>query len=145
VSGQLDHSPADIIAQYLDDNSIGVIAGTGNWAIYVGYEMDDPDDSITVYDTTPIINGRLMPTGETQQFYGVQVRIRDSGYNTAYAKANAIEVIFDAADKASVTIDSSTYLIQAIHHQGTSSIGREAETNRRLLTINALVTARKTS
>lgn len=77
-------SAADDIADFLEDDGVGTVAGAGQWGIYVGKEPVKPDDCITVYDT----GGN--PDNADGPFYQptVQIRVRSTSYALGYAKAS---------------------------------------------------------
>jgi len=144
MSGDLNHSPAEIVQNLLVGEGVGTLPTSGgSWPIYESYERDSPDEVITVYDTSPTTSGRHHVNGETQLHYGVQVRVRSKSKPTGFSKAQDIQNELEEVQRDSITVDSSNYLVQAIHHQGILSIGIESgTTRRRLFTINALVTLR---
>ena len=154
MSGDLEHSPADIIRKLLVD--LGHATNpedNGAWPAFVNYSRDMADNSMVVHDTDPITHGRHQIDGETQLHYGIQVSIRAEDDPTCFRKANDITEAFDKdvlRDTVSVGdttgTGTSTYAVQAIHHSGVINVGREAEaTARRVKTINAFVSLRMTS
>lgn len=150
MSGALNHSPADIIRRLLVTLGKGVLPSAGttsNWPIGL-VESDKPDNCITVYDTAGYQDGRLMVDGEQQEHPGVQIRIRSATRDVGYAKANAIAEALDKSvyDNA-LTIGSDEYLVHSVSRTGTViDLGDEVGiSKRRLFTINAVVTLRKTS
>lgn len=148
MSGDLNHSPSDIIKHLLVNESVGtLVSAAGTWPIFDSYERDDPDDAITMYDTAGNIDGRNMVNGETQHHYGIQARVRGKDKTTGWLKAQSIISFFDDVERNMVVISSSTYLVQAVHvTSGVIPLGADASSSRRrLFTINALVTLRMTS
>lgn len=149
MSGSLTHSPARIIATMLEDLGEGTLAssGTGDWRIAYAQEPDNPDDMITVYDTTGIIHGRAHTSGEVFQSYGIQVKVRSADHDSGYTKAKSIATAFDETVKyAGVTIGASQYRVYAISKRGSViTLGTEEPTSdRRIFTINALASLRQT-
>lgn len=154
MSGDLEHSPADIIRKLLVDLGHGTNPeDNGAWPTYVNYHRDSADNVMSVNDTDPITHGRHQIDGETQLHYGIQVFIRAKDDPTAFRKANDITEAFDKDvqyDNVSVGdttgTGTSTYVVVAITHAGILHVGREVEaTARRIKTINALVALRMTS
>lgn len=148
MSGDLNHSPADIIQQLLIDQILGTKPeSAGTWPIFSTYERDNPDNAVTVYDTAGVVHGRHHATGDTQLHYGIQVRVRAKDHSTGFDKAQDIFNELDNVDKYTVTVGSSTYAVQAVT-MTSSIIPLGVETvagRRRLFTINALVALRMTS
>lgn len=137
------HSPANILRYLLIDLAQGTLPSDGStWPIHVGQEADNPDQTITVYNTEGRTDGRMMEDGEVVEFPGILVRIRSPSSETGYTKAEAIKVALDEAYRVSVTIDSTTYTIQAATRVGTvNSLGRDVQRTKMFLyTLNYLLT-----
>ena len=142
----LAHSPADVIRWLLIDLGLGTDPSEeDSWPIHTSSEPDSPDNSITVYDTAGIVDGRIQRTGETREHCGVMLQVRGTSQPIAWAKANAANVILDESiDKSNITIGSTDYIVYAVtRHSGPLSLGREPSTNRFLFTINAVVALRQ--
>ncbi len=143
MSGILHQSPAKIIRQLLVDVGIFEEVPTGtadnpDWTAYVNGHPDSPDNSACLYNTTAITHGREHVNGETQKHYGLQIRVRGTDADAGYTKAREVVELFDSVLRQSVTIDGSTYLVQAIHTLGdVLDIGYDGVSKRRLFTINA--------
>lgn len=95
MSGQLNHSPAEIVRQLLVD--LGLCSDPADdplsaWPAYVGVEPASPDNCVTVYDTAGSPDGRHMPTGEAVQHHGFQVRVRSATHQKGWGKVQAIRV-----------------------------------------------------
>ena len=135
----LTHPPEYVVKSLLEANAIG-------WTTYASLHPDQPDNSLCVYGTDGRTEGKIQFTGETVTKFGIQVRIRANEYLPGYAKAKVVHDLFDAVYKQQVTIDSSTYLVHAIHNSGNVfSLGLElAATRRRLWTVNAVATITET-
>lgn len=139
----LAHSPADIIRYLL------VALGKGSlpedelaWPIFAGQEPDSPDSCITLYDTSGIIEGRAQVSGEIQEHYGIQIKVRAASSTVAYAKINTLaDCIDESIRNNTVTISSSQYIIYAITRKGgILSLGKELSASKRnLYTVNAIV------
>ena len=142
----LTHSPADVIRWLLIDLGLGTDPSvSGSWPIHTSSEPDSPDNSISVYDTAGIKDGRIQRTGETREHSGIMLQIRGVTQPIAWAKANAANIILDESiDKSLITISSTDYIVYAVtRHSGPLSLGREPGTNRFLFTINAVVALRQ--
>lgn len=145
--GQLDHSPADIIAQVLIDLSMASEMGIngkpeGAWPVSVDTELTLPDDIITVTNTEGVLNGRIQITGERPEHFGFQLKIRSSISTTGWEKARTLAVALDQQmSYTTITIGSSTYDVGAVTRMGgILAVGRElASTKRFLYTINGIV------
>ena len=146
MSGQLDHSPARIIRELLIDLSSGTSDLSADWAIFVNSIPDDPDKVIVINDTTGVLDGRIMITGEQLTEHGFQVVIRDQGQDTGFVRANLIATTLDIVLRSSVTIGSSTYLVQAVSRVGdVIYVGTDVpQSNLHLFTINARTSLCKT-
>lgn len=146
MSGSLTHSPAEIIRQLLVDLALGTDDGT--WPVKFATEPNSPDNVITVYNTAGRSDGRVQNGGERQEHHGFQVRIRSTSEAVGYTRARLIAVALDESVLlTTVTVSSSTYLIQSISRTGDIlSLGKNhPETNLNLFTINALASLRQTS
>lgn len=141
MPGALSHSPADVIRRLLIQLGVGVAPGSSPWPVFITNEPDEPDNCITVYDTTGRGQGRVQITGEKDGHYGFQVRIRSSTSEVGYVKANAIAEALDRqVNRDVVTIGSSQYCIHAVSGRGDIlPLGNESPVSERsLFTLNAL-------
>lgn len=140
---QLNHSPADIVRYLLVDLARGSLPeDETSWPIFVSQEADSPDSCITLYDTSGILEGRAQVSGEIQEHYGLQIRVRAAAANVAYAKISEINAWIDESVRNNlVTIDSNQYLVYAITRKGgILSLGKELSASKRnLYTVNAIV------
>lgn len=139
----LSHSPADIVRYLLVNLSRGSLPeDEAAWPIYVSQEPDHPDSCITVYDTSGIIEGRAQISGEIQEHYGIQIKVRAASPTVAYAKISEVNNWIDKSVRNNlVTIESSQYLVYAITRKGgILSLGKELSSSKRnLYTVNAIV------
>lgn len=144
----MNHSPAYILSQYLINNSLLTNPGdSGDWKVYVGVLPDGnevEDDAAASIDTTPVKDGRLM-AGANIYYYGTQLLVRSSAYNTGYAKADALADALEGVDDEEITIGSDTYQINNVSAlNGVVSLGLEEGTKRReLFSVNFLVTMKE--
>jgi len=146
VTGSLTHPPAEIIGQLLVDLSVGTNTLSADWAVFIESEPDTPDESITVFDTANTYQGTIQISGETQEFHGIQVRVRGGRYSTAWAIVNDVAVKMDTQVKRDiVTLSSSTYNVHGAHRtSGPIHLGRESpQSKREIFTLNYLVSIRQ--
>lgn len=79
-------SPAYSVAQLLESEGLGTIAGNAGWSIAVAAEPASPDTTITVYDT-----GGIEPdTDQLDRRPSFQVRVRAHNYIAASDKINEV-------------------------------------------------------
>lgn len=155
MSGSLNHSPAHIIRNLLVTLGLGTDPDDNNdWPMFVSREPNTPDSVITLYDTSSRLQGRFQKTGETQEHYGIQLRVRSASYVDGYAKANALTVALDESIKRyDVSMEdvsgtgTSTYRVYAVTRTtGVIDIGKDVATSKRnLFTINAVVSLQQTN
>lgn len=146
MSGSLDHSPAEIIANLLIDESLGTIpSDKGSWPIFIAIVPDNPDRIITVTDTAPIKQGRFQNDGETQFHHGVQIAVRSASHTAGWTKADALtEALDKTIQYTGVTIGSSGYIVYAMSHSGIIVVGKNVPISKRnLFTINATCAMRQ--
>lgn len=157
--GQLNDSPADIVAQLLID--IGLAddpdqPGTASleWPVSVDSELATPDDALFVSNTDPLQSGRVQLTGQMSELYGVQIKIRAADPQVAFKKANEVAVAIDQQIyHRTTTVPPSSkstggsYFVGAITRKsGPLALGREGSaTKRSLYTINTVVDINQTS
>ena len=70
-------SPAEILREYLNEG-------------YVNNLPDVEEDIVTIFDTTPLDDGRISETGERVLHYGIQIAIRYKDYEDGYQKLQNI-------------------------------------------------------
>lgn len=145
MPGTLSHSPADVLRKLLVSLSLGSYPAnpSGSWPIYASGEPDEPDSAITVYDTTGVTNGRTAPDMEMHEYHGVQIRIRAAAHTAGYAKSRATAIALDGIQDRTVSIGSTTYIVQVVNRTGdVLSLGKE-DGKRSVFTVNALVMVRQ--
>lgn len=140
---KLMHSPANILRKYL----IGAgqvqlpTSGTPTWPAAVGNLPPAPDQMICIYDTSGKTDGRIHSTGETQEKFGFQIRVRVPTYDPGWEKAGILSGLLDTTNKATVTLGTKNYLIHSVTI--TSPIlylGQEEGKTRQSFTLNGLLT-----
>ncbi len=106
-------------------------------------EPFSPDNCITVYDTAWKDDGRSQIDGDSQGFFGIQVRVRSATHPIGYAKANAIkEEFLRGVALEDVIIGSNTYRVYSISKVGGVLVLGKADAQRSIFTINALASIR---
>jgi len=143
----MNDSPARILKQWLIDNGYGVDPETdpvSDWPIYVGQMPDTrsvKDRAIAIYDPAGTSEGRIQRTGETVIHPGLQIRVRDREYEDGYRKTSEISVALDDMLWEYTLVNSTDYVIQAVHKTPIIPLGPEPEGRRRTeFIINAIAT-----
>lgn len=150
MANTITYSPGDVIAQMLVDLGIGTDSAVLlPWPVFVSSEPDLPDDCVTLYDTTGVIDGRSMIDGRVWTHYGIQVRVRSMNHQAGWAKADEIWTAFGKGvyDRR-VTLGEVNFLVHSINRiEDIIPLGPElggGGKGRRLFTINAVVGGLKT-
>lgn len=154
MSGNLTHSPADVLRHCLISLGYGVIPSVSAvWPIFCDSEPDKPDNCITLYNTQGKESGRTMTDGERQEFPGFQVRVRCVNPVDGFAKARAIAVALDEEvydegvtvnpDTGSTT--SENYLLHSVSRSSqVIPLGKETPTSKRnVFTVNGVFSLRQ--
>lgn len=143
---------AQIIWKMLIDEGLGSRPGSESpFPVFLSHTPERPDDSITVYDTTGVKQGRLMQ-GEVVQREGVMIRIRSSSYSVGWNKGRDIVQMVDEVRRREVDLDAgdfggeegefSNFVIDSIMRESTLLItGTEPEGERRRQIFTLNVTA----
>lgn len=136
------NSPANIIRRHLIDRAYG--AATGNWATFVSFLPNDPNQAICIYDTAGRMDGRLMRDGFQIIHPGVQILVRGKTYLETYRKAKTIALYLDTIQGFSVVMaGDAVYLLRNVSRTGDlMPLGVETDGDRRryLFAINAVLT-----
>lgn len=145
MSGPLNHPVAKITSQLLIDLGIGTDDPNEDWRVYLESEPDNPDNVITIYDTSNDPDDWVMITGMLLERYGIQIRVRSGIYTPGFNKVESIKNYFDQeVYRNTVTIDSIDYMIHSMDRSsGPFHIGTEENTQRDVFTINYLATLEK--
>ena len=149
-SDVLTASPASIMAAYIIDElaKMTTPSDMGDWPLYKSSMPDGKNvetDCGVIYDTTPVIEQRLM-SGLVPQHPGIQLRIRSRKYEIGYAKIEDVAVALDAIDHETVSIAAGDFVIQnANKSTAVVPLGLEVGTTKRrfLFTVNFLLTVKK--
>lgn len=146
----LSDSPASVVRAHLITESLVTDPDSaGSWPMYVsslpgGDNIED--NAAAIYNTTPILDGRLM-IGPVIQHYGIQIKVRANNHETGFAKCAAIDAELSSVHNTSVLKDGTTY--QLVNVSPTTAIvplGAEQGTIRReMFTMNYIVTMKQGS
>lgn len=138
----LKHSPSRILLQRLLDRGLVIQTrdGRDEHLGVVGTEPHDPPNCVTLYDTDPLRDGRLME-GTVIAHGGVQCRVRNKNYEEGWEHCHKIITEFETVLRVQVTVKDTRYEIQNISPTGglPISIGPD-ENQRRLFTANFFCT-----
>jgi hypothetical protein len=114
-------------------------------ATYVSTDPDMPHKVTIINDTTGVSDGRVQISGELQQHYGLQARVRSDEYSDGWVRANAIRTLLsEGIDQAEISFNDGTKFLVwcAAQIKDVMYIGRELPaTNRKLFTLNFTITA----
>lgn len=145
TTNQLDHSPADIVRWLLVDLSIGTDPDAeGLWPIFCDGEGDTPDNAITVYNTSGSVQGEVQSSGEVQEHYGLQFRLRGTKSTVAWSKMNEVMLAVDQqVNNNVITVDGSQYYVECIARTGTVFALGKVDGKRYVYTLNATVSLRQ--
>lgn len=149
----MTNSPADVVRFALIALGGGSLpSSASDWPIGWAQEDDTPDNFITVYDTSGIVEGRIQNDGEVPEHPGIQIRVRSYDPTAAWLKINSLAELLDKSINNTIVhcmdpigTGSSSYLLNAATRKGTVlSLGRDApNTKRALFTVNYTVTLRQ--
>jgi len=142
----MKHTAAEIIRDLLVAAKLGSDPGSdpdlnSTWPVFATNEPSEPDNCITVYDTSPKQSGRSMIDGEDWSHYGVQIRIRAVDHRTGAAKAWDIhETMTTALYQNRIALDGVDYLVPCLANVGPPlALGVDNPNSRRsLFTLNAV-------
>lgn len=137
------NSPATILQYLLVSLGIGTLpASRGAWPISVSQEPNEPDNTVTLFDTAGQSDGRVMVGGEVQDHYGINARIRSIDYPTGWRQANSLRVCWgETIYRNTVAVGDNSYLVQAVTHIGQIiSVGKDMpRSNRSFFTLNSMM------
>jgi hypothetical protein len=139
-------SPAEVLKFMLVQQSILTNASTkGAWPCYVSAMPDGAgvaDNAVCAYDTSPLLDGRYMRTGENVEHPGVQFKVRAVDYRTGWNKAQEIAAYLDTVLRSAFAIEDFQYVVQSISTGGVLPLGQEEGTTKRryLFTLNCNAT-----
>lgn len=139
MSLPLLHSPAKILAALLINLDVAADPPARPWPVFVGNEPTDPDDCLTLYDTTGFMAARSMIDGELVEWAGWQLRVRAVTQQTGFVKATALRrTMSEDILTVAVALDGTTYLVHCLNRfSGVISLGKDVTNSKRyLFTLN---------
>jgi arylamine N-acetyltransferase len=144
----LQHSAADVVRWLLVALGLGgnpTVSPLPAWPVYKGAEPNTPDDVITIRDTSGRLVGAIQHSGEWQEYYGIQVRVRSTTDPVGFAR---VELIRDTLDRSvldqAVTVDGVTYCVHAMTRVGgVMDLGNASGSKRIVWTVNYLADLRR--
>ncbi len=146
MSLDLEHSPADVARTVLVNAGAGTApSANAAWPIYTAGEPPTPDEVITIYDTAPRPDCRIMKDGEQKYHYGIQVRVRALDHKPGFKKAHSFKKIMDESIKnVTIVIEGITYFLQCFTNTAITFMGKETPTSKRtILTINGYAVVKR--
>lgn len=119
----------------------------GIWACYLSSMPPEPDNSVCIYDTMGIKDGRYMKdeNGGVLVHPGVMVHVRSQGYVAGWNKGNQLIRAIDLVKNSTYTVGGISQTITSINrNNGVIPMGSETiGTKRRdMFSINLLMTFR---
>ena len=145
----MTHSPAKIVAEYLQEGSNALFTGPDgpDWPLFISSLPDEgcPTNAGAVYDTTGVKKGRMMGDGKNLFTYGVQVKVRASEYDVGWEQASAVADLLERWHADEITIDGSIYLVDSfLQTSSVLSLGKD-EQRRVLFAVNGLLMVDQTA
>jgi hypothetical protein len=136
-------SPAEIIAALIVKRGIGATPSRfAEWPVHEHLMPGAPDSAIVVYDTSPVLDGRLM-SGPVVKKPGVQIEVRaaERDYSGGWNRIEFISIMLDSVLREGMSMADGDVVIVAVHRtSGPVSLGQEPERRRWLFTYNAVLT-----
>ena len=124
------NSPAKDICTMLEaESALGLVFATN---LFVDVEPTTPVDCVTVYDTGGMPPQLTMNADEIYEYPAVQIRVRNSKYDTGWTLADNIKNLLHG--RARETWGGALYSLIACSN-GPLSIGQD-ETNRACIVVN---------
>jgi hypothetical protein len=125
------------LAKRLQDIEIATDPSNNNtWPIYISH-MPDGDgvrcECISIHDTSGILDGRYMDTGQTVTHPGVHVRVRSADYGVGWVKIKAIMEDFRSIKRTGITLDGASFVAHNVSARSSVSAQGEGGTKRRKL------------
>jgi len=119
MSGELYHTPAEIIAQMFVDLGLADYPeddGLTGWVVYPMHLPETPDEAILISDTAGRLHRRMHVSGITGEHYGIQILVRSpEDPATPYKKVKSILHYLDTeVNRELVTISGHTYRVNAV-------------------------------
>lgn len=100
--------------KYLQNRGLIGLHTDASWPGFYGSMPAEPTNAVAIYDTTPVVHGRVMKTGELVQAHGVQIKVRGADYLTGYQKIAAIKtLLLEDTKLKSIAFASKTFWLLA--------------------------------
>jgi hypothetical protein len=113
------------------------------WQAFKGKDPTGINRTLTIYDTAGLLGGRVMANGKRNVKPGFQLKIKGAAneYDLAIKKLIAIRNALDAINKATITVEGTSYLLWAVHWiSDIMFIGYEEKNERPAFTTNGIIT-----
>jgi hypothetical protein len=114
----LNLSPAIILGSYLvnDLAVMKTVASEEDWPLYLNFLPDDQPSKVkinagAIYDTSGILDGRLMETGEVIEHHGVQLKIRCETYPAGWKKIRDVVAMIQKIKNTTVIVNAYSFLL----------------------------------
>lgn len=108
-------------------------------SLFVASMPDQPDESLCAYDTEGVLRRRLLASGQWVQDYGVQLKLRQWGYDAGYNRLKGITTWFAKVRRQPIVINGITYTVDStLQTSSVLAIGQD-EKRRQMFTLNLLV------
>lgn len=142
------HSPAQVLQHLFITLGLGSnIADNLPWPILATAEVDTPDNSIVVYDTTGLSKSRVQESGRQIERFGFQLLIRSARHPTGYAKSHYLaktidEGVYNNAVRITDADGDATYLVESMDRKPgpPNSLGMASSGGKtKLFTLNGTV------
>lgn len=153
MSGTLSHTVSQVIRQLLIDLSLGSDGGA-SWPVYATQIPNAPDSCIGVIDRVGVQRGRFQVGGEVQEVHGIQIIVRAGDAQTSHVKANAIKTnLAESVHLTTVAVTdpegygtaSQSYVVYNVSHRSGPFTLNEDGTDRKLNSLNMVVTIREST
>jgi hypothetical protein len=136
--------PSKVIQAYLVTQGViqpNDVPELTDWRSGVSAMPVNGTNFVSIYDTAPVLDGRLQRSGKQVTHPGIQLRIRGSNYGVGWQKGKEIEEALEQARQVIVNTDEGVARIHAFTMTSPLfPIGQEEKDRRSLFTINGIVT-----
>ena len=144
----LTYSPAAVIAYYLINTLSNVEEPNASptWPLYISSLPDGSNienNAGCVYDTTGLLDGRIMRTGEVIEHHGIQIKIRAIAYQTGWQKIRETVAYLQKLLNEALSMGGSHFVILNMSRVSPIACIGTDEKRRFLFTVNFLATIRE--
>lgn len=146
-------SPALVLQTYLiQQDLLQPVFDEPPWVSFVQKEPTEPNQVITVYNTTAIVHGKQMKYGITTQHFGIQIRVKSGATATktedVIAQRKAIYIETFLSQNLNLTNvsgcpgdEGSVYVLQNYHIVSpVTFVMQEAKNRRQIYVMNGTLT-----